>query len=46
MLISTILTLALESIPTAIIGFAPIGLIIASIFSIGAFVVDKILGRE
>ncbi len=46
MLICTILTLVLESFSFAVIGFAPIGLIIASIIAIGAFAVDKILGRE
>ncbi len=46
MLICTILTLVLENFSFAVIGFAPIGLIIASIIAIGAFAVDKILGRE
>ena len=46
MLICTILTLVLESLSRAVIGFAPIGLIIAGIIAIWAFAVDKILGRE
>ncbi|MFX1504201.1 MAG: hypothetical protein ACFFDH_24790 [Promethearchaeota archaeon] len=41
MLILTILTLAFEGTEGAVIGFAPIGLIIASVFAIGAFSVDK-----
>lgn len=46
MLICTILKLVLETGSRVVIGFAPIGLIIASIIAIGAFAVDKILGRE
>ncbi len=41
-----ILTLILEGTSGAMIGFAPIGLIIAGIIAIGAFVVDKFLGGE
>ncbi|MFX1366757.1 MAG: hypothetical protein ACFFCE_12570 [Promethearchaeota archaeon] len=41
MLILTILTLTFEGTEGAVIGFAPIGLIIASIFAISAFAVDK-----
>ena len=46
MLTCTILKSVLEIGSGAVIGFAPIGLIIASIIAIGAFTVDKILGRE
>ncbi len=46
MLILPILTLILEGTSGAVIGFAPIGLIIAGIIAIGAFVVDKFLGKE
>jgi hypothetical protein len=47
MLIFAILALALESVEDAIVGFAPIGIIIAGVLAIGAFVVDKfIAGRE
>ncbi|KKL12100.1 hypothetical protein LCGC14_2539160 [marine sediment metagenome] len=41
-----ILTLIMEGTSGAVIGFAPIGLIIAGIIAIGAFVVDKFLGKE
>jgi len=46
MFICTILTLILENFPAAVFGFAPIGLIIAGVIAIGAFVVDKFVGRE
>jgi len=46
MLICTILTLILESFPAAVFAFAPIGLIIAGVIAIGAFVVDKFVGRK
>lgn len=46
LLILPILTLVLEGTTDAVISFAPIGLIIAGIIAIGAFVVDKFLGKE
>ena len=46
LLIFPILTLILEGTSGADISFAPIGLIIAGIIAIGAFVVDKFLGKE
>ena len=46
MLIFPILALVLEGSSGATIGFAPIGIIIAGVLSIGAFVVDKFLGKE
>ena len=46
LLIFPILTLILEGTTDAVISFAPIGLIIAGIIAIGAFVVDKFLGKE
>ena len=49
MLIFTILTLALEAVEDATIGFAPIGLIISSVLAIIAFIFekfgDKLFGR-
>ena len=46
LLIFPILTLIMEGTTGAVISFAPIGLIIAGIIAIGAFVVDKFLGKE
>ena len=46
MLICPILTLVLEGTSGAVIGFAPIGIIIAGVIAIGAFAVDKFVGRE
>jgi hypothetical protein len=46
LLIFPILTLVLEGTTGAVIGFAPIGLIIAGIIAIGAFCVDKFVGGE
>ncbi len=46
MLIFPILTLVLEGTSGGVIGFAPIGIIIAGVIAIGAFAVDKFVGRE
>jgi len=46
MLIFPILTLVLEGTTGAVIGFAPIGLIIAGVIAIAAFAVDKFVGKE
>jgi len=46
MLIFPILALVLEGTEDAIIGFAPIGIIIAGVLAIGAFAIDKFIGRE
>ena len=46
LIIFPILTLVLESTSGGTIGFAPIGLIIAGVIAIGAFAVDKFVGRE
>ena len=46
MLIFPILALVLEATEDAIIGFAPIGIIIAGVLSIAAFVIDKFIGGK
>ena len=46
LLIFPILKLLLESTKGGVISFAPIGLIIAGVIAIGAFAVDKFVGRE
>ena len=46
MLIFPILALVLEATEDATIGFAPIGIIIAGVLGIVAFVIDKFVGRE
>ncbi|MCK4780142.1 MAG: hypothetical protein KAT57_08140 [Candidatus Lokiarchaeota archaeon] len=46
MLIFPILALILEATEDAVIGFAPIGIIIAGVLSIVAFVIDKFVGGE
>jgi len=46
MIIFPILALVLEGTEDAVIGFAPIGIIIAGVLAILAFVMDKFLGGE
>ena len=46
MLIFPIMALILEGTEDATIGFAPIGIIIAGVLSIVAFVIDKFVGGE
>ncbi len=45
LIICPILVLVLESVEDAVIGFAPIGVIIAGVICIVAFVMDKFMGE-